>query len=202
MTVALKFGLVEAVVPVPLDDVAAGALASAQSVLGRFEEPVDRVEAAELENTFRLLAELFVASEADLGFAIVPEPPFIGVYGAFVVRWREAVGDDPIATAIEESLSTGGFTLEQPVITQHETPLGTATRVNHRWATDPGVGEPSGRVKADIAVSDQLVWYWRIEDPLEGAALFTVTSITDDLSRTPITNPIVDAFAEAITFDS
>ncbi|CAN5161467.1 hypothetical protein BH11ACT2_BH11ACT2_16210 [soil metagenome] len=202
MTVQLRFGLADAVVPVHLDDIAAGAQATAQSVLGRFDEPVDRAEATELEGTFRALAELLVASEADLGFAIVPAPPLIGIFGAIVVRWREAVGDDALELAVDESLSTGGFTLEQPVIAQVDTPLGTATRVNHRWAADPGASSLSGRVKADLAVTDQLVWYWRIEDPAGRDAILTVTSITTDLARTPIANPIVDAFAEAITFDS
>lgn len=198
MTVQLNFRYPDAWVPLPFDDAPAGAVMAAQTVLGRFNTPVPREAAIDLEGRFTELTELMVEAQANAGFALVPDAPAVGLLGWLIVRWTEAAGDDPVAVAIDEGLGDQSLLLDAPDITSVETPLGTATRCVFRYATDPVVLGRFTR-KASSPVVEKILWCWAIEDMGGPDLLVTVSSTTQDLTLSPFLRNLVDEFAVGIS---
>jgi hypothetical protein len=141
-----------------------------------------------------------VAAQANAGFAALPEPPELGIYGSVVVRWRGASKPDPIGAAIADSLS-GHTVLGATETSRHETGLGTGTRCLHRFefAGSALAGTETDTVpKMETPVVEHLTWYWALELSDGQTILFTVTSVVSDLERAVIVRDIVDAFAAGI----
>jgi hypothetical protein len=204
MTVDLNFAFPENWVPLPFDDVENGAVLAAQLVMARYEKPVPRPDAVDLEQRFRALAELMIASEVDVGFALVPLPPRIGLLGALFVRWRPAAGDDAVADAVADSMKDQAL-VDVPDTTTRETALGTATRCIHRYYSDQVAPakvpwwRKIGGTPATAGIVEHICWYWRVSDPDGPDLIVTVTSSTNDLSLTPFLRTAVDAFAEGVS---
>ncbi|TFB83934.1 hypothetical protein E3O25_14220 [Cryobacterium sp. TMT1-3] len=203
MTVPLNFTYPDSWVELHLDDVHAGAIMAAQVVLSRFDAPVSRELAADLETRFEATANLMVSVEADAGFALVPDAPNVGLLGALIVRWRLAAGDGAVADAITESLAAGPLMIDDPEISPNDTPLGKATLCIQRYVNEPqaiGRALRRGRArKSDAVISEHICWYWLLDDHAGPTMLLTVTTTTDDLTFTPTLRTLTEEFAKGIT---
>ena len=197
MSIDLNFEHPDSVIRLPLDDVETGATVAAQTALSRFRVPVKRPVAEELEKNFAGFAQLMKTSQVQLAFAIVPDPPAVGIVGGLMVRWFDAAGDDAVQRAIDENLE-GKFLLEDPQIDRFETPLGTAIRVLHRYAQDGELLSDSKAAVATTVALEHLCWYWLLDEGLTDV-VFTVTTTTSDLTRTPLLRRVTDDFAASIT---
>jgi len=203
MSVPLQFRFPDAWVELALDDVHAGAVMAAQLVLSRFDSPVDRESAADLETRFEAAANMMIAAQADAGFVLVPDPPNVGLLGALIVRWRRAAGDDAIADAITGSLATAEFLIDDPEISPRETPLGAASVCIHRYASVPivtgGPGRRGRAAKSAAVISEHVCWYWLLEDLAGPDMLLTVTTVTSDLALTPALRTLTEEFALGVS---
>ncbi|TFB91293.1 hypothetical protein E3O44_00050 [Cryobacterium algoricola] len=205
MTVPLNFRFPDAWVELAFDDVHAGAVMAAQLVLSRFDAPVERELAADLEARLEATARLLISADADAGFALVPDPPNVGLLGALIVRWRPAAGDNAVVDAIAESttVADGQFLVDDPEISTRETPLGQATVCIHRYAREAvaiGSARRWGRARKGAArVTEHICWYWLLEDHAGPDMLLTVTTVTEDLTLTPTLRTLTEEFAKGIT---
>ena len=205
MTVPLNFRFPDAWVELAFDDVHAGAVMAAQLVLSRFDTPVERELAADLEARLEATARLLISADADAGFALVPDPPNVGLLGALIVRWRPAVGDNAIADAIAESttVTDGQFLVDDPDVSTRDTPLGRATVCIHRYARETvtiGRFLRRGRARKSAArITEHICWYWLLGDHAGPDMLLTVTTVTEDLTLTPTLRTLTEEFATGIT---
>ena len=203
MSVPLQFRFPDAWVELALDDVHAGAVMAAQLVLSRFDSPVEREFAGDLETRFEVAANVMIAAQADAGFALVPDPPNVGLLSALIVRWRVAPGDDAIAEAITGSLAGAEFLIDDPDISERHTPLGSATVCIHRYASEPVETRATKRwrraVKSSSVISEHVCWYWLLEDLGGPDMLLTVTTVTADLELTPALRTLTEEFALGVS---
>ena len=202
MGLSLDFVYPAAWVAIPLDDVHEGAVMAAQSVLSRYPEPVERPLAAELETKFEALAELMIQSQATAGFALVPEPPQLGILGGLLLRVRDAAGDDAVADALADAAFPADQLIAPAELSTHETPLGEATLCIQRYAVDDaplrGTRSPLTR-KRTLTVVEHLCWYWLVDSSVGPKYLVTLTTVTEDLELTPAIRELTAAFAQGIT---
>lgn len=180
-----------------------GSVVAAQSALGRSVEPVPRETAADLEARFGALADLMRRAEVQMGFALVPDPPLLGLVGWLTVRWYPAPGDDPIGDLVGDTVPEGSTLLDEPFVRHEETALGAATVALHRYsAAAPERTRSFGRGKSSAPVVEHIRWAWVVEDPAGPPLVVTVMSTTDRLRFAPELREHVAAFARGIRVGS
>jgi hypothetical protein len=202
VTVPLNFEFPTVWVELDLDD-EQGAAIAAQTVLGRFDEPVPRELAVDLEARFGAAADRMRQAEVQMGFALVPDPPLVGLAGWLVVRWYPAPGDNPIADLVAETVPAGAIVVDRPLIREEDTPLGRATVAIHRYSTLPAEdARPLGKKKASAPIIEHIRWAWIVDDPEGPPLLITVMTTTDRMRFAPELREHVEAFARGIRVGS
>lgn len=196
MSLDLDFRFPDNVVPLDLV-LDGGAVAAAQTALGRFDSPVDRESAAALESTFIEFRDRMRAAEADLAFAIVPDPPYLGVFGTLLVR-RLPGGDDALDRAVDELDASRHRALEAPLVDRRPTQLGEAVRVHQRLALEADELTARG-TKVDLELVEVVSWLWHLDDVVEGDAVLALTYTSNHLDESVRLVGLVDTIAEAIT---
>jgi hypothetical protein len=202
MSVPLTFRYPGVWVEVDLAD-EQGPLVAAQAVLGRYQEPVGRELSADLEQRFAALAELGRKAEVQMAFALVPDPPLVGLAGSLFVRWMPSPDGDPIADLIAQSVPRDADLVEGPQIEHEQTPLGTATvsRLRYSRLSQPQPARGFGRRKFSAPVVEHIRWSWIVDDPSGPPLLVTLTSATDRIRFAPELREHVAEFARGIRVD-
>lgn len=186
------------IINVPLER--GGPAAAAHQALSRFRKPVKRADAEFEERVFEASAEVARGGQCDELFLVVPDPPQLGALGAIVVRYHAGGLPGDIDDLVAESAGGDRFVLEPPDVSTHATPLGTGTRNLLRWTA----GEPApdgGRfLKQELPITEQLSWYWYIEDDNGDSTVLNVTLLNQNLGESAFLIAVTDAFATGITF--
>ena len=186
------------VINVPLDE--GGAAVAAQAALARFSEPVSRPDAEFEEQVFAGSARVATGMEADELFLVVPNPPQLGAFGAIIVRSHAGAAPEDVDDLVAESAGGDRFVLETPDVSKHDTPLGVGTRNLLRWTTGEPVKKKGMFRKAELPITEQLSWYWYIEDESGESTVLNVTCLNQNLDVSKVLTEIVDSFAEGIAF--
>lgn len=198
MTRNVVFDVPEHMVHVPLDS-AAGAVVAAQQALGRFRTAVSRADADFEERIFSGFSVLALQSKVDDLFVVIPDPPELGAFGAVTVRYYPGGTREDVNDLVSASAGGDRFVLEPPDVSVRPTRIGDGTRNLLRW-TD---GEPTRRQrirKQEMPITEQLSWYWCVEDDVGDSVVINLTCLTQDLPIAVLLRPVVDRFAsERIT---
>jgi len=192
------FSVPENVVQLPFDDDAAVAVA-ARASLERFPTPVSDKDIAFHEGVFLRVAQNMRNTAVDECFIVLPEPPGLGFMAYLSVRYHPNSDEASVADLVAESAGGTRIVLGEPDVTTQETPLGVGTRNLLRFSTEAPVKKRFGR-KTEAPVYEQLSWYWAVKTADGEPFVVNVSAFTFDLGVTPLTRPIIDAFARAIEF--
>jgi len=199
MSREIVFEAPEHIINVPLDD-DAGAIVAAHQAMGRFTTALSRGDAEFEERVFTGLSTLARESQVDDLFVVVPPPPELGALGVITLRYYAGARREDIDDLVNESAGGERFVLEQPDVSVRATRMGDATRNLLRYT----VGEapkPRRIRKSDLRITEQLSWYWYLEDPDGSSAIINLTSLSHELDVAVLIRPVIDRFAtERISF--
>lgn len=200
MTVPLVFDYPGEWIELDLEHEAGGVVA-AQTALGRAGRPVSRELAVDMEARFGALIDLMRRADVQLGFALTPPFPSVGLQSWLAVRWYPAPGDDAIEDLIRDTVPPDRELLIGPVRRTETTPLGLATVAIHRYATGPA--EPHGLLRRPrVPITEHVRWSWIVEDPGGPDLLVTVFTLNDRLEYAPQLRALVAGFARGIRVGS